>query len=66
VDNAPPNAGLCARCVHAKLITNRRGSVFLLCHLSMVDPAFPKYPGLPVLRCRGFREAVRSEGPPIG
>ena len=43
-------------CRHARLITSARGSVFSLCRLSAVDPSFPRYPALPVLRCRGDYE----------
>ena len=46
--------GLCTTCIHAKQMTNDRGSVFLLCLLSKSDPRFPKYPRLPVLRCEGY------------
>jgi hypothetical protein len=31
--------------------------VFYLCGLFAVDPAFPKYPQLPVIECSGFRES---------
>jgi hypothetical protein len=48
------DAGLCSRCVHAQIVTNDRGSRFYLCRLSAVDPCFPKYPRLPVIRCDGF------------
>jgi hypothetical protein len=47
-------AGLCARCAHALVIRNDRGSRFYLCRLSATDPRFPKYPPLPVRRCTGF------------
>jgi len=47
-------AGLCGQCRHARTITNRRGSTFLLCELSMEDDRFPRYPPLPVLRCIGY------------
>lgn len=56
---APPPAGLCAGCANVREIRTRTGSRFLLCELSAVDPAFPRYPRLPVLRCRGF---VPAEG----
>lgn len=57
------NPGLCGDCVHARVIESRRGSRFYLCGLSSVDPAFPKYPRLPVLRCRGYRrEEPVSDG----
>ena len=49
-----PPPGLCGTCRHARVITSGRGSVFFLCRLSEVDPSFPRYPALPVLRCRGY------------
>jgi hypothetical protein len=36
------------------VIRNTRGSSFSLCERSKDDPAFPKYPRLPVLECRGY------------
>jgi hypothetical protein len=51
---AAPFVGLCAACRHVRVVESKRGSRFYLCGLAAVDPAFPKYPGLPVLRCRGF------------
>ncbi len=47
------SAGLCATCVHARVIASVRGSIFFLCLLSGTDPTFPRYPVLPVLACRG-------------
>jgi len=49
---APP--GLCAGCVHLRLLASPR-SVFVRCGLAATDPAFPRYPALPVVRCAGFR-----------
>jgi hypothetical protein len=46
------NAGLCATCVHCRVIRARR-SVFYMCQRSFTDPRFPKYPRLPVLQCIG-------------
>lgn len=46
--------GLCKTCRHCKPITNARGSVFYWCRLSETDPAYPKYPRLPVLKCGGY------------
>jgi hypothetical protein len=46
--------GLCARCVNAHVIENRRGSHFYRCRLADVDPAFLRYPPLPVIVCSGF------------
>lgn len=53
--------GLCAACVNARVVENRRGSRFWLCEVSRTDPAFPRYPRLPVLRCAGF-----APGAPTG
>ena len=59
---APPHAGLCDRCQHQRLVPNTRGSVFSLCERSREDPAYPRYPRLPVLSCPGFEP--RSPGAP--
>jgi hypothetical protein len=55
--NLPPpvTVGLCASCVHARIVRTRTGSTFYLCELSAVDPAFDRYPRLPVVRCAGYR-----------
>jgi hypothetical protein len=36
------------------IIENRRGSHFYRCRLADIDPAFRRYPPLPVLSCPGF------------
>ena len=48
--------GLCSDCLHARQLESARGSVFLLCNLSLTDPRFPKYPRLPVLACDGYKK----------
>jgi hypothetical protein len=48
-------AGLCSDCVHARRIESDRGAKFYLCELSAVDPAYRKYPALPVMRCAGYQ-----------
>ena len=48
------NAGLCSSCANARLIESDRGSVFIMCKLSFVEPRFAKYPRLPVLACSGY------------
>ena len=53
--------GLCDHCRHQKLVPNTRGSVFSLCLRSKTDPAFRRYPPVPVLACPGF-EARGAEG----
>jgi len=47
-------AGLCLHCRHARIVVSRAESRFYLCKRSRTDPAYPKYPRLPVLRCRGY------------
>jgi hypothetical protein len=49
-------AGLCSDCLHARRIESPRGSVFMLCNLSLTDDRFPKYPRLPVLSCEGYKK----------
>ena len=46
--------GLCATCVHARIVQTSRQSRFVLCELSRTDPRFRRYPNLPVLTCDGF------------
>ncbi len=53
----PVSAGLCADCIHVKVIRSDRESVFYLCGLSFADSRFPKYPRLPVLSCDGYVHA---------
>jgi hypothetical protein len=57
-----PTAGLCDRCRHQQLVPNTRGSVFSLCQRSRTDPAFPRYPRLPVLSCPGFEPGPGETG----
>jgi hypothetical protein len=49
-------AGLCASCRLAEVVTSSRGATFYLCSLSAQDPAFPRYPVLPVRSCSGYQE----------
>jgi hypothetical protein len=56
--------GLCASCQNSRTIENRRGSRFYLCELSRVDAAFPRYPPLPVLACRGYTPTHQLESDP--
>jgi hypothetical protein len=50
---AGPAAGLCDTCVHQRVVRNTRGSRFSLCERSRTDPAYPRYPRLPVTKCCG-------------
>ena len=46
--------GLCHTCEHLRLLASPR-SVFVRCGLAEANPAFPRYPPLPVLACPGYR-----------
>src|SRR5690242_19452336 len=46
---------LCQTCASMREVITPRRSRFLLCQLSRTDPAFPKYPPQPVVRCDGYR-----------
>jgi hypothetical protein len=52
------NPGLCATCLHCKLVRSDKGSAFYRCTLSDRDPRFAKYPRLPVLTCRGWERTT--------
>ena len=58
-----PGAGLCDGCRHQRLVPNTRGSVFSLCERSKTDPAYPRYPRVPVLSCPGFEPATDPPAP---
>jgi hypothetical protein len=60
---APPPNGLCDRCRHQRLVPNTRGSVFSLCERSRTDPAYPRYPRVPVLSCPGFEPEAAPPAP---
>jgi hypothetical protein len=62
VAGSGPAAGLCDSCVHQQLVRNTRGSTFSLCKRSREDPAYARYPRLPVLDCRGYEPAERGSG----
>ena len=61
------DVGLCSDCVHCRVITARR-SRFYFCERSTSDPAFPRYPRLPVRVCVGYEpredEAADPPTPP--
>jgi len=53
---SPPGlVGLCASCRFAETVTSSRGSTFYLCTLSETNPAFRRYPVLPVRQCTGYQ-----------
>jgi hypothetical protein len=51
---AGKGAGLCDSCSFQREVRNTRGSTFSLCNRSKDDPAYPRYPRLPVLACPGY------------
>lgn len=56
-------AGLCEGCAHVQVVVSGRGSKFWRCLEHDRDPAWPKYPPLPVLRCERYvAREVTSEG----
>jgi hypothetical protein len=62
-DSPPPRqqkafAGLCDSCREARIVRSDRGAVFLRCGRADRDRAFPRYPVLPVLVCRGYNQAA--------
>lgn len=46
-------SGLCASCVHLRLLRSARGSLFFLCRRSETDARFARYPPIPVRSCPG-------------
>lgn len=46
--------GLCDTCRHQRIVRSGRGSVFTMCLKARTDPAFPKYPRVPVTACAGY------------
>jgi hypothetical protein len=55
---------LCESCKHLREVRTAR-SRFLLCQLSVTNPAYPKYPPQPVVRCEGYqsRDEAISDRP---
>jgi hypothetical protein len=56
-----PGIGLCADCQHGRIVPGGR-STFYLCRRSLTDPAYPKYPPLPVIACRGYELRPPANG----
>ncbi|MEO5618012.1 MAG: hypothetical protein ABIS67_09590 [Candidatus Eisenbacteria bacterium] len=45
--------GLCARCMHGRRVPTRQAT-YILCERHATDPAYDKYPRLPVRSCPGY------------
>jgi hypothetical protein len=56
--------GLCGSCRHRREQASRRGSIFQRCARADSDPAFSRYPPLPVRRCAGHEPGDASDAPP--
>ncbi len=54
--------GLCGTCRMARRITTAKGSTFIYCTRADADPAYLKYPRLPVLACPGFLPPSSPKG----
>jgi len=66
MDNRDSAVGLCAHCVHCRPVHSARGATFYRCHRAMSEPAFPRYPRLPVEQCAGFVPIDNPTGPAAG
>jgi hypothetical protein len=53
--------GLCATCSFGRLFRSGRGITYVSCERSRTDPAYPRFPSIPMLRCKGFEP--RDEDP---
>ena len=51
---------LCETCENVRAVCTAR-SRFLLCQLSAMDAAYPKYPPQPVVRCDGCRPRTDAD-----
>jgi hypothetical protein len=61
----PEEVGLCFTCRHARRVPAAT-TLYWLCRLSASDPAFERYPRLPVRRCAGYRRADAGAGEEAG
>ena len=52
---------LCETCASMREVITPKGSRFLLCQWSRTDPAYPKYPPQPVVRCGGYQPRATNE-----
>lgn len=59
----PEVVGLCLTCGHGRRVQSAKGATFFFCGLSARDPAYPRYPRLPVSSCPGYVAAGKATGP---
>jgi hypothetical protein len=55
------SAGLCDLCAWTRLVKTATAT-YRLCTRGLTDPAFAKYPVLPVATCRGYEPARPAPG----
>lgn len=58
---ATVSPGLCQRCGFARTVRGAR-STFWRCGRADTDPAYPRYPTLPVLSCPGYAPGDAQPG----
>ncbi|NJN64633.1 MAG: hypothetical protein HC882_06970 [Acidobacteria bacterium] len=56
--------GLCGTCALARAIVTAKGTQYTLCERSRIDPAYRRYPQLPVRQCLGYEPRSESPDPP--
>ena len=54
--------GLCRRCIYGRQVPAGR-MLYWMCERSLTDPAYDKYPRLPVLACPGYEPRPEREPP---
>ena len=54
-------SSLCESCARMREVVTPKGLRFLLCQMSKSDPAFPKYPPQPVVRCDGYQQKEQNK-----
>jgi hypothetical protein len=52
---------LCETCAWMREVVTPKGSRFLLCQLSITNPAYPKYPPQPIVRCKGYQQTQKQK-----
>ena len=56
------HAGLCERCIWQRVVVSGKGSRFSMCRRAADDPAYAKYPRVPVLACAGYEPGPSDGG----
>jgi hypothetical protein len=51
-----PHGGLCTTCRFVRLVPSLRNAIYYRCGRSDEDPAYPRFPRLPVVSCAGYQQ----------